>query len=87
MHLEAPENCLQWNNSAAVPPGRSTTAMTLNFDDFFDRSYQSSERIKALMSLSPKVIPQNAHENLFCDLVREILLVAPDKKRLNEFGM
>ena len=50
------------------------------------RSYQSSDRIKGLMSLSPDFPPQNAHEKLFCDLVREILLISPDKKRLNEFA-
>lgn len=61
-------------------------AITGLFDDFFDRSYQSSDRIKGLMSLSPECPPQNSHEKLFCDLVREILLISPDKKRLNEFA-
>ena len=61
-------------------------AITGLFDDFFDRSYESSGRIKGLMSLSPKIKPQNAHEKLFCDLVSEILLISPDKKRLNEFA-
>lgn len=61
-------------------------AITGLFDDFFDRSYQSSDRIKGLMSLSPDFPPQNAHEKLFCDLVQEILLISSDKKRLNEFA-
>lgn len=61
-------------------------AITGLFDDFFDRSYQSSDRIKGLMNLSPEYLPHNAHEKLFCDLVREILLISPDKKRLNEFA-
>ncbi len=61
-------------------------AITGLFDDFFDRSYQSSERIKGLMKLSPEIRPQNAHEKLFCDLVQEILIISPDKKRLNEFA-
>tara|TARA_Y100000739_G_C20590854_1_gene457806 strand:+ start:251 stop:1240 length:990 start_codon:yes stop_codon:yes gene_type:complete len=61
-------------------------AITGLFDDFFDRSYDSPIRIKGLMSLSNEIPPKNAHEKLFCDLVREILLISPDKKRLNEFA-
>jgi len=61
-------------------------AITGLFDDFFDRSYQSSDRIKGLMKLSPEFRPQNAHEKLFCDLVQEILIISPDKKRLNDFA-
>ena len=61
-------------------------AITGLFDDFFDRSYESPDRIKGLMSLSPETLPQNAHERLFCDLVQEILLISPNKKRLYEFA-
>ena len=59
-------------------------AITGLFDDFFDRSSLSLEHIKGLMHLSNETPPQTAHEKLFVDLVREILDISKDEKRLYE---
>lgn len=61
-------------------------AITGLFDDFFDRSSQSLERIKGLMLLSPETPPQNAHESLFHDLVTEILSLSNNDKRLYDYA-
>ncbi len=61
-------------------------AITGLFDDFFDRSFQSKERIKGLMNLSEDTPPQNAHERLFYDLVSEILKLSDDPKRLYQYA-
>ena len=57
-------------------------AITGLFDDFFDPTSQSHNRIKGLMDLSPNTPPKNAHEKLFVDLVSEIISLSEDKKRL-----
>jgi len=59
-------------------------AITGLFDDFFDRSFQSKERIKGLMELSENTPPQNAHERLFVDLVKETISLSDNPKRLYE---
>ncbi len=59
-------------------------AITGLFDDFFDRSFQSKERIKGLMELSENTPPQNAHERLFTDLVKETVSLSDNPKRLYE---
>ena len=61
-------------------------AITGLFDDFFDRSNQSLERIKGLMTLNEDIIASNSHEKLFQDLVKSILQTVKDKKRVQEYA-
>ena len=61
-------------------------AITGLFDDFFDRSNQSLERIKGLMTLDEEIIASTSHEKLFQDLVKSVLYTVKDKKRVQEYA-